>query len=166
MYFITNHDENSWNNYPAILGKAENAMAVLSHTFDGMPLIYSGQESGLKDTISFFHKDQFDWGKYKNEEFYTKLNKLKHINKALQNGVHGGKMIPFEMPDPNILGYTREKDGDQVMVFINMSNESIKVPKPKFIGKKYMRKGASVGAEYVKFSPWGYMVFSEHPEEE
>ncbi|MEN0049472.1 MAG: alpha-amylase family glycosyl hydrolase, partial [Bacteroidota bacterium] len=44
MHFITNHDENSWQGtITERMGEAADAMAVLMFTFDGIPLIYSGQ---------------------------------------------------------------------------------------------------------------------------
>ena len=48
MYFVTNHDENSWNGtvYERF-GEAYPAFATLAFTIDGMPLVYSGQEAGL-----------------------------------------------------------------------------------------------------------------------
>lgn len=160
MYFITNHDENSWNNYPAILGDAEKAMAVLSHTFDGMPLIYSGQESGLKDTISFFHKDLFEWGDYQDADFYTKLNSLKHNNKALWNGVNGGKMEKIETDNLNILAFSREMDGDKVEVFINMSKETSGIEKPDLTTATYLKEGMTAAGKKVSFEPWGYGIFA------
>ncbi|MCB0641715.1 MAG: alpha-amylase, partial [Phaeodactylibacter sp.] len=55
MQFTTNHDENSWNGtIEERMGEAGDAMNVLAFTFDGMPLIYSGQEAGLNKRLEFF----------------------------------------------------------------------------------------------------------------
>ncbi|MEZ4908436.1 MAG: alpha-amylase family glycosyl hydrolase [Saprospiraceae bacterium] len=61
MNFTTNHDENSWNGtvYER-MGKAADAMTVLAFTWQGMPLVYSGQEAGLNKRLSFFDKDEID----------------------------------------------------------------------------------------------------------
>ena len=49
LRFITNHDENSWAGTIAErLGEAHEAMAVFMYTIPGMPLLYNGQEAGLK----------------------------------------------------------------------------------------------------------------------
>jgi glycosidase len=54
MQFITNHDENSWNGtIEERLGDASKAMAVLTYTVPGMPLIYSGQEQVKQAVIVF-----------------------------------------------------------------------------------------------------------------
>jgi glycosidase len=81
MNFITNHDENSWNGtIDERLKEAWKAMAVLSYSLRGMPLIYSGQEAGLNHRLSFFGKDEIDWNAPDATNyfaFYKKLNELK-----------------------------------------------------------------------------------------
>ena len=81
MNMITNHDENSWNGtINERLAESWKAMAVLSYTLRGMPLIYSGQEAGLKHRLSFFAKDSIDWDAPEAAEyfaFYQMLNALK-----------------------------------------------------------------------------------------
>ena len=62
MNFITNHDENSWNGtINERMGDAQHAMAVLMTTIPGMPLLYSGQETGLDKRLRFFEKDTVEW---------------------------------------------------------------------------------------------------------
>ena len=124
MHFITNHDENSWNGTEfERLGKAVKAMAVLSFTFDGMPLIYSGQESGLNKRLAFFEKDTISWNNLAEfEPFYTSLLDLKHRNRALWNGADGGEPIFLETGKPkDVLLFMREKGENRVVVLINLS---------------------------------------------
>ena len=48
MRFTTNHDENSWNGTEfERLGDAASTFAALTFLIPGMPLIYSGQETGF-----------------------------------------------------------------------------------------------------------------------
>lgn len=86
MNMITNHDENSWNGtIDERLGKSWKSMAVLSYALRGMPLVYSGQEVGLKHRLSFFGKDEIDWNApqaSEHFEFYKVLNEIK-ANPAL-----------------------------------------------------------------------------------
>ncbi len=58
------------------LGEGHKAFAVLTFTIPGMPLIYSGQEAGMKKRLEFFEKDQIDWSDMSLTPFYTKLNQL------------------------------------------------------------------------------------------
>ncbi len=86
MNMITNHDENSWNGtIDERLGESWKAMAVLSYSLRGLPLIYNGQEAGLKHRLSFFGKDEIDWDSpdaNKYFEFYQIMNEIK-ANSAL-----------------------------------------------------------------------------------
>lgn len=123
MHFITNHDENSWNGtVEERMGEAADALAVLAFTFDGMPLIYSGQEAGLSKRLKFFEKDSINWGAYSKENFYKILLALKHRNKALWNGNAGGMLKRMPMGDANSLyAFYREKAGERVMILLNLS---------------------------------------------
>lgn len=87
MNMITNHDLNSWEGTEfQRLGNLTNAFAVLSYTLPGMPLIYTGQETGMDRAFEFFVKDVPPTFEPRNEyfTFYQKLNALKHAEKALQ----------------------------------------------------------------------------------
>ena len=93
MRFTSNHDENSWHGDDAELyGPAFKAMAVLAATLPGMPLIYSGQEAGLRKRLAFFEKDTIDWQGYELAGFYADLLALKKANTALWNGQYGGEV--------------------------------------------------------------------------
>jgi 1,4-alpha-glucan branching enzyme len=125
MLFITNHDENSWNGtISERMGDAGDAMAVLTYTFPGMPLIYSGQEAGMSKRLEFFEKDPIDWSQIKKESFYTLLNKLKTDNEALWNGLSGGEIVPLtNKMDSTMLAFSREKNNNQVVVIMNLSKK-------------------------------------------
>lgn len=60
-WFTTNHDENSWNGTEyEKYGDFALALAVFSATWNGVPLLYSGQELPMKTKrLEFFEKDQF-----------------------------------------------------------------------------------------------------------
>jgi len=62
MNFTSNHDENSWNGTEMErMGESRFAFAVFAATFEGMPLVYNGQETSLDRTLKFFEKDSIDW---------------------------------------------------------------------------------------------------------
>ncbi|MTI22292.1 alpha-amylase, partial [Fulvivirga sp. RKSG066] len=125
MNFITNHDENSWaGTINERYGDGGEAFAVFSFTAYGMPLLYGGQEAGLDKRLAFFDKDSIDWSDIKYEAFYTKLIKLKKDNKALFNGEYGAMPEFLEDNNENVLSFVRAKDGNEVIVLINMSKES------------------------------------------
>ncbi|WP_374459627.1 alpha-amylase family glycosyl hydrolase [Chryseobacterium taeanense] len=129
LNFIDNHDKNSWEgNQYSNFGDALKAGIVFTVIMDGMPLVYSGQEAGLDRSLEFFEKDPIDWKSHENEELYTILFKLKHQNKALWNGRYGGEMVRIinDRMD-QVISFVREKEGDKVLTFMNLSNTSVMV---------------------------------------
>ncbi|HNN32233.1 MAG TPA: alpha-amylase family glycosyl hydrolase, partial [Chitinophagaceae bacterium] len=87
LLFTSNHDENSWNGTEyEKYGDAAKAFAVLSCTFKGISLLYSGQENPNLKRLAFFEKDTIQWNKtFLLEQFYTKLLNLRK-NKAISQG--------------------------------------------------------------------------------
>lgn len=129
LNFIDNHDKNSWEgNQYSNFGDALKAGIVFTVMMDGMPLVYSGQEAGLDRSLEFFEKDPIDWKSHENEKLYTLLFKLKHQNKALWNGRYGGEMVRIinDRMD-QVISFVREKEGDKVLTFMNLSNTSVMV---------------------------------------
>ena len=123
MYFTTNHDENSWHGTVfERLGDGHKAFAVLAATLDGMPLVYGGQEAPLQKRLEFFERDPIDWNDYTYASFYKTLMELKHRNKALWNGSYGGEIVRIPTSqDEEVYAFMREKDGDKVVVILNLS---------------------------------------------
>ncbi len=125
MNMITNHDLNSWEGTEfERLGNLTDAFAVLSYTLPGMPLIYTGQETGMNRAFEFFKKDKAPTWEPRNEyfEFYKKLNSLKHSQAALQAGENGGKMERYPTTSDNLYIFSRTADNSTVLVFVNLGN--------------------------------------------
>ena len=78
LFFTSNHDENSWNGTEfEKYGILSKAFAVLTFTWNGIPLIYSGQEIPNYRRLKFFDKDELIWKfPLKQEQFYTTLSSL------------------------------------------------------------------------------------------
>lgn len=130
MNMITNHDLNSWEGTEfERLGNLTDAFAVLSYTLPGMPLIYTGQETGLNRALEFFVKDKAPEWEPRNKyfDFYKKLNHLKHTQKALLAGEEGGEMVRYMTESPDLYIFSREKDNSRVIVFANLGSTSQEV---------------------------------------
>jgi len=127
MLYTENHDQNAWDGSTgAIYGEAYHAMLTLSFVTEGIPLIHNGQEVGNQDQLEFFERDPIDWGDYQHPDgdLIRKLIKIKKANTALHNGAAGGRIIPVSTDNPGqILSFAREKDGNRVLVFFNLSDE-------------------------------------------
>lgn len=123
LFFTSNHDENSWNGTELEKYKhAAKAWAVFCFTWQGMPMIYSAQESPNKKRLLFFDKDTIAWNEpLQLHDFYTRLALLKEKNKALQ---HGETFILPSNNDNQIMAYLRKKDDDVVLVILNVSTDN------------------------------------------
>lgn len=128
MNFLTNHDENSWNGTEfERYGKMNELFAVLTYTINGMPMIYTGQEVGMKKRLSFFEKDMVpSWKENATTKFYKKLNELKHTHPALRAGSMGGEFRRYSSTDGDkLLIYSRERAGKEIMVMLNLSGKNL-----------------------------------------
>ncbi|MEN9997853.1 MAG: hypothetical protein RI922_843 [Bacteroidota bacterium] len=168
MNFTSNHDENSWNGTEMErMGEARFAMAVLSATVEGMPLIYNGQETSLDRRLKFFDKDSIDWKKMDLVDFYTKLNHLHQSNPAMWNGNYGGDVsILTPQDEKNVLVFVRKNQGHKVLVVINLSKEqrsfsfknaSLKGSYTDLFTGKSTKIGKSINLD---LKPWDYKVYS------
>ena len=123
-WFTTNHDENSWNGteYEKYDNMAK-ALAVFSITWNGVPLLYSGQELPNRKRIKFFDKDTIAWTST-NElgNFYKTLLNLKTNNPALRSGDPLVQTFRIKISDPkNVFAYMRKNGSREVLVVLNLS---------------------------------------------
>lgn len=140
LYFTSNHDENSWNGTDQeLFGDNFENFAVMAATIDGMPLVYSGQETGLDKRLEFFKKDPIRWDGYEYEDFYRTLFELKDRNEALWNGQYGGDFEAVEVSNSeNVYAYRRVKGENEVLVVLNFSDQTQSIKFPDWpVGKTY-----------------------------
>lgn len=167
MYFTSNHDENSWNGTAVErYGPALKAMAVLTSTMDGMPLVYSGQETRINEQLEFFQKDTIRWKGSELEDFYTKLLQLNQNNPALWNGNSGGKFLRLNTNNENeIYAYKRVKNNNEVFVLLNLSDQKQTVTLKDFPRTTYTNvftgKKQTVGNYSIEIAPWDYLVLKK-----
>jgi glycosidase len=95
--------------------------SALYFTIPGMPLIYNGQEIGLKRRLHFFENDPITWTASSMTDFYRKLVALKTKNPALWTGSAGGTVKQYLGSNDNVLTYTRVKGANKVVVVINLT---------------------------------------------
>ena len=129
-YFTSNHDENSWNGTEyEKYGEAAKAFAVFSCTWNGLPMIYSGQELPNKKRFQFFDKDNIEWkDKCELHNFYTTLLLLRKTNAALRasdaNAVTSKISTNY---DDKVFAFIRKNENDEVFVILNLSEEKIEL---------------------------------------
>ncbi|MFT3793181.1 alpha-amylase family glycosyl hydrolase [Flavobacterium sp.] len=166
MTFTDNHDKNSWEgNQYSNFGDGLEAAMVLAGTVNGMPLVYSGQEAGLNRSLQFFDKDLIEWKQHPFAGMYQKLFELKHQNQALWNGANGGEMIRIFNDKPQqVISFSREKNGDQILSIVNFSAQ----PTTVILDSKYQKGNYKEwfnqtdykikGADAFTLAPWKYLV--------
>lgn len=170
LYFTQNHDENSWNGTETELyGDAADVFNILAFTWQGIPMIYNGQEDGLAQRLAFFAKDPIQWRSFEKTPFFQKLCDLRHNNRALWSGVHGGKIAKIETDhEDQVYAFTREKDGDRLVVVVNLSKKPCAVtlhPSDEVVSGIYLSVFGASTVQLTKdmqlnLKPWEYLVLT------
>ena len=124
-WFTSNHDENSWNGTEyEKYGNMARALAVFSCTWNGVPLIYNGQEIPMKaKRLQFFEKDQIPWtGTNELHDFYKTLFTLHAQHPALRGGDPAVATYRIKTSDdPHAFVYLRKNAEREVLVVLNLS---------------------------------------------
>ena len=167
LYFLTNHDENSWNGtIKERLGESADMFAVLTYTLGGMPLTYSGQESANEKRLEFFEKDVIDWKDYPKQDFISQLIDMKHKNPLLWNGNYGGEFVPvITDKDEKVLSFSKTKGDEHIIVLLNLSPEEVSANIKDVELTAYrpiMLKGfENTSKTSFKMQPWAYVVLKK-----
>jgi alpha-amylase len=171
LWFTSNHDENSWNGAEyEKYGDMAKALAVFSFTWDGIPLIYSGQELPNKKRLQFFEKDVIAWnGEYQLADFYNRLLDVREENPALRAGDSRVKTFLLHTDHPeSILAFLRRNGAKEVLVLLNFSKDDVKFNTQENLLKDNYKKvfdDESVVSLDSKTSfelkPWGYEVWEK-----
>lgn len=163
MNMTSNHDLNSWEGTEfERLGAAAPAFAVLSYTLPGVPLIYTGQETGLNRALEFFVKDTAPEWEPRNSyfDFYRSLNALKHSRRELDAGTAGAPIERIYTDEPRVYAFTRTKDGKGTYVVVNLSADNVTLEElPDLDGCVDAFTGQSAEPT-AQIGPWQYQVLT------
>lgn len=165
MVFTSNHDENSWNkaDYGTMPGIIHAPFAVFTETMQrSVPLIYSGQEEPVKDSISFFYKNEITFKQYSRAPFYKKLLDLRKTTPALAANASFKKVVAGD--EKAVYAYARESGSSKVLVILNLSSkeQTIRVTDASLFGEPYnvfMGTKEPLKNTAWKVAPWGYVVY-------
>ncbi len=168
-WFTTNHDENSWNGteYDKY-GKMAPALAVFSATWNGVPLLYSGQELPNRKKLEFFEKDPIAWtGQNELHDFYKTLLTLHRENPALRGGDPNVKTYRLQTThNGHVMAYLRRNGNHEVLVVLNLSNTDpldIEITDSQLSGKfkdAFSRAETDFSSgKKMQLKEWEYRVF-------
>jgi glycosidase len=167
-YFTSNHDENSHSGteYDRI-DDATLPFAVFCCLYDGLPLIYSGQELPNKKRLLFFEKDEIDWSQPSLlHDFYKTMLLLRKSNPALTGGdPQRSAMILSNTSPEQIFSFVRRYERDEVLVILNLSPDirSVIITGQTLAGS-YIDVFNPDAADFISGQPllmqaWDYRVF-------
>jgi glycosidase len=125
-YFTSNHDENSHSGTEyERMGDAVLPFAVFCCLYDGLPLIYSGQELPNKKRLLFFEKDEIEWNEpCALHDFYKTLLFLRKTNPALISGDAERRALMLSNTSPDqIFSFVRRHEQSEVLVILNLSSD-------------------------------------------
>jgi glycosidase len=168
VYFTSNHDENSHSGSEyERLGDAAKGFGVLCATWDGLPLIYSGQELPNYKRLKFFDRDPIEWtGRFELNDFYRSLLALRKRSRALRAADTQGvtRRINTGMDD-RCFGFVRSSGEDELVVLLNFSGDVLR-PDSTFWGLKGVYKDIFTGREWqlptvMELGPWGFAVLEK-----
>jgi glycosidase len=162
LFFTSNHDENSWNGTEyEKYGVTAKAWAVFTHTWNGQPLIYSGQELANKKRLSFFDKDQLEWTEAPiMHGFYKTLLTARKQYPVLQTGEI------FNLPtEGGVIAYLKQDQINTALIILNVSENRhhVHVKHDAFNGRfTNLFSGLSFefnGESHFEMMPGEYIVY-------
>ena len=170
-FFTSNHDENSHSGsqYERI-GDAAKPFAVLCATWNGIPLIYNGQELPMTNKrLQFFDKDLIPWtGENAMHDFYKVLLTLKSTNPALRAADKNVRTFRLDTTaNANVFAFLRKNKDREVLVILNLSPGKQVI---KIIGKVatgeyknvFTNTNLTIASEHVfEISEWGWLVYEK-----
>ncbi|MEQ1797909.1 MAG: alpha-amylase family glycosyl hydrolase [Lacibacter sp.] len=167
-FFTSNHDENSWNGSEyEKYGDMAIPLAVFSCMWNGIPLIYSGQELPNLKRLQFFDKDEIEWtGNPALHQFYKKLLLLRKQQPALLSG-HKDVItwrIATDHPD-QLFCFVRKNKENEIVVVLNFSAEKINFRlqdhrvRGEFTNEHTTEKN-DISADFT-IEPWGYQIMTK-----
>ncbi len=169
-YFTSNHDENSHSGSEyERLGETAIPFAVFSCLYNGMPLIYSGQELPNKKRLLFFDKDEIDWQfPCRLHDFYKTMLNLRKTNRALQAGIQQTSPVFLSnTASDKVLSFVRRYDTDEVLVILNLSSDSFSlIISADILSGIYLdvfntESPSFVTGQPVSLGAWQYLVFAK-----
>jgi len=170
VYYTSNHDENSHTGteYDKF-GDAAHVLAVFSCTWNGIPMLYSGQELPNLKKLAFFDKDVIEWnGQYQLHDFYKTLLLLHKNNPALRTADPDAITINLQTDRASqVMAFIRKNGDKEVLVILNLSNEYFwtEVTDDHLTGKftnvfSHTEYDFSSN-KFYELHPWGYLIYEK-----
>lgn len=175
LYFLTNHDENSWNGtVDEKYGNNWQQVGVMVYTLpQALPLIYTGEEVALNRRLSFFDKDPItstEWTNDSRTQWYQNITNLRKTIPAFASNsgdvtLNDIKVNMIEGDANSVLVYKREAIKSEAYVLINFSDKSSTFNLNKFKVSKFKKYKSSSNAKQtlnkksIVMAPNSYIIY-------
>jgi glycosidase len=95
-------------------------LVVIQFTLPGVPIIYYGDEAGLKGGKEPDNRKSYPWGKENKElvDFYHRIVNIRNNENSLKKGD-----LDFYETDSSIFAFERNYKDEKIIVLLNVSNE-------------------------------------------
>lgn len=165
LRWISNHDQNAWETIPVEeFNGQRGAMAafVITAYLGGMPLVYSGQEVGTPEMLSFFegNVNKIDWTinpEYKSE--YKKVLNFRKESLALRQGA----LTNYNTND--VMAFERVSATERVLVVVNVRNKTLQYAVPSTLQSTAWEDAFTGTEEFlhsnVELKPYEYQVYKQ-----
>ena len=169
MFFTSNHDENSHSGSEyERMGHAAKAFAVFCATWNGIPLVYSGQELPNTHRLKFFEKDPIQWtGTFGLHHFYKTLLNLHSYHPAIYAGNESIKTyLQITTSNDKVLSYLRKIEAREVFVVLNLSDDDLQftISSELITGKYKNIFSGEIEEPFGKnlhLKAWDYLVYEK-----
>lgn len=160
LRFITNHDENSWDNTPNVLfGGIEGTKAafVLMACTPGVPFVYNGQEVAYPTRINLFEKYVIDYSANPVLNiFYSSILNLYDFSDALRNGTYEY----LDLKTEDVYGFIRKYNDETYLILVNVRNKEVSFTRPDIIKAfSQLMLGEKISNNATQIlAPYGYQI--------
>ncbi|HQN92835.1 MAG TPA: alpha-amylase family glycosyl hydrolase [Prolixibacteraceae bacterium] len=160
LRYITNHDMYAWEGSPyEQFGNNEAALAAFAATVfsGGIPLIYSGQETGYQEKISFFEFNPIEWDN--TPTITSEIKQIIKIRKENQDFINTS-FTSYSTSD--IISFLHKKSNSELLVLINTrgGNASFTFP-TELQNKQWTNLINNTNTEYstkTEMMPYQYII--------
>jgi len=162
LRWITNHDDNAWDNTPiTVFDGVDGSISafVISAYLGGVPLIYNGQEVACPVKLQFFSNTntKIDWSLNPDVlSTYKKLLAIRNSSEALR----GGEMENHSSED--VVAFTRTSNPEEVFVVVNVRNTTQTFSVPVQLRSEWEDAVTNEPVsleEQIQLEPYAYRIF-------
>ena len=147
LRFTTNHDQSAWEAAPPTLfGGVDGATAAtVAMTFmNGVPLIYTGQETGRATTTPFFSNSPIDW-----TANISMVNDYREVYSVYESSDAARKGTSMLYAANDALIVERVYNGEHLLVIVNVRNSNVSIPMPSVLQNTAWTEASTGATEFI-----------------